>query len=90
MLGLAICGHLSYHTGQKYTLRKFKYNVQNVHIYDRHMFAIDELLSRDITTKRFNFELPINKDFYDYKFEDFVITKPGKIEPLSQPLEIAI
>lgn len=89
-LGMAVCGHLTHHTGKKHILRKFKYNVQNLHIYDRHIFAIDELLKREITTEKFNFELPVNKDFYDYTFEDFVITKPGKIEPLSQPLEIAV
>ena len=90
MLGLAICGHLSYHTSSKYILRGFRYNVQNVHIYDRHMFAIDELLQREVTTDRFNFELPEAKDFYEYHFEDFLITKPSKIEPLSKPLEISV
>jgi len=90
MLGMAVCGHLSFKTGKKHVLRKFKYDVQNLHIYDRHIFAIDELLQREVTTERFNIELPKNKFFYDYKFEDFVITKPGKIEPLSQPLEIAV
>jgi thymidylate synthase len=90
MLGLAVCGHLSHHTGKEHILRKFKYNVQNLHIYDRHIFAIDELLSRRVTTEKFDISLPIAKDFYNYTFEDFVIIKPGKIEPLSQVLEIAV
>lgn len=90
MLGMAVCGHLSYYTGKKHILRKFKYNVQNLHIYDRHIFAIDELLQREITTEKFDISLPVDKDFYNYKFEDFVIIKPSKIEPLSQTLEIAV
>ena len=90
MLGMAVCGHLAFCTGRKYTLRKFKYNVQNLHIYDRHMFAIDELLGREVSTEGFDIKLPVNKDFYNYKFENFVITKPSKIEPLSQVLEIAV
>lgn len=90
MLGMAVCGHLNHHTGKTHILRKFKYNVQNLHIYDRHIFAIDELLQREITTEKFDISLPVDKDFYNYKFEDFVIIKPSKIEPLSQPLEIAV
>lgn len=90
MLGMAVCGHLSHYTGRKHILRKFKYDVQNLHIYDRHIFAIDELLQREVTTEKFDISLPVDKDFYNYKFEDFVITKPGKIEPLSQTLEIAV
>jgi thymidylate synthase len=91
MLGLAVCGHLTHHTGKEHILRKFKYNVQNLHIYDRHIFAIDELLEREVTSERFDIKLPVNKDFYNYTFEDFIITKPGsKIEPLSQVLEIAV
>lgn len=90
MLGFAVCGHLSHHTGKKHVLRKFKYNVQNLHIYDRHLWAIDEILGREVQTDRFEISLPVIKDFYDYKFEDFVIKKPGKIEPLSKTLEIAV
>lgn len=90
MLGMAVCGHLSHHTGRKHILRKFKYDVQNLHIYDRHIFAIDELLQREVTIEKFDISLPVDKDFYNYRFEDFVIIKPGKIEPLSQPLEIAV
>lgn len=89
-LGMAVCGHLTHNTGKIHRLRKFKYDVQNLHIYDKHIFGIEELLSREITTEKFNFELPVNKNFYDYRFEDFIITKPGKIEPLSQTLEIAV
>lgn len=90
MLGMAVCGHLTYHTGKTHILRKFKYDVNNLHIYDRHIFAIEELLKREVTTERFDIKLPLNKDFYKYRFEDFIITKPVSIEPLSQVLEIAV
>lgn len=90
MLGMAVCGHLSFYTDWEYTLRNFKYNVQNLHIYDRHLFAIDELLNRPVQGLRPNIELWRNKDFYDYNISDFLIEIPYEIEPLSKPLELAI
>jgi thymidylate synthase len=90
MKGLAVCGHLSYHTGREHTLRKFKYNVQNLHIYDRHIFAIEELLQREPSTDHAGVYLLEKKDFYDYRFEDFKVIKHKNIQPLSQVLEIAV
>lgn len=90
MFGLAVCGHLTHKTGALHTLRNFKYNVQNLHIYDRHLFAIEELLARDIITEKFDIKLLNYKNFYDYKFTDFGITRPSNIEPLSRKLEIAV
>lgn len=90
MLGKAICGHLSYHTKNKYVLRNFKYNVQNLHIYDRHFFAINELLSRPTQYERPTLELEAVKDFYDYIIDDFKIHIPYSIEKLSKPLELAV
>lgn len=88
-LGLMICGHLEHKTGIKHILRTFVHNVQNVHIYDRHLFAIDELLKRKPSEDHFTMELPVKKNFYDYTFEDFVINNPYSKVPLSQKLEIA-
>lgn len=90
MLGMAICGHLSYCSGKKHVLRKFKYNVQNLHIYDRHLFAIDELLKQPIQPLRPSIKLEENKDFYDYNFEDFNINIPYEVRALSKPLELAV
>lgn len=89
-LGLAICGHLSYSTGLEYTLRNFRYNVQNLHIYDRHFFAIDELLNRPVQGLRPSIKLNVKKDFYSYTIEDFDIVIPYKIQKLSKPLELAV
>ncbi len=90
MLGQMICGHLTQATGIKHELRNFKHLVQNLHIYDNHMFAIEEILQREPSQERFLMELSKNKNFYDYKFEDFLINNPFKPEPLSKPLEIAV
>jgi len=90
MLGMAVCSHLSFHTGKNHILRKFKYNVQNLHVYDRHLFAIDELLKRTPQTEPIKISLPVNKDFYNVTLEDFIIDIPFKIEPLSKKLEIAV
>lgn len=89
-LGLMICGHLEHKTGIKHILRTFIHNVQNVHIYDRHLFAIDELLKRKPSNEVFQMQLPSKKDFYDYTFEDFLISNPYSKVPLSQKLEIAV
>lgn len=89
MFGMAVCGHLTFHTGIEHRLGVFTHNVQNVHIYDRHEWAVDEILTRkpsDVTPK---IELLAIKDFYDYIIDDFKITVP-KIEKLSKELELAI
>lgn len=90
MFGMAICGHLEKNTGLKHTLRKFKHDVQNVHIYDRHVFAISELLSVVPSVERPVIKLNAVKDIYNYTFEDFDISIPFKAPLLSKKLEIAI
>lgn len=85
----AVVGHLNYHTNIRHVLRKFKHDIQNVHIYDRHLWAIDELLLRDPSSEKVNVTLKENKDFYSYTYGDFCITRPF-ILPLSKKLELAI
>lgn len=89
MFGMAVCGHLSFHTNIDYELGKFTHNVQNVHIYDRHEWAVDELLMREVSEVAPTIKLLTKKDFYDYTIDDFEITVPT-IEPLSKRLELAI
>lgn len=89
-LGLMIAGHLSYKTGVKHRLRNFKHTVQNLHIYDRHMFAIPELLQRNPSDQVFEMWLKEDKNFYSYGFEDFYIKNPFEKIDLSQKLEIAV
>jgi thymidylate synthase len=89
MFGMAVCGHLTQATGIKHTLGIFTHHVQNLHVYDRHLWAIDELLNRE-TREQPKIELLVNKNFYDYTIEDFKITLPEGIEKLSKQLELAI
>lgn len=90
MFAMMVAGHLSYTTGIKHIVRKFQHTVQNCHIYDRHMFAIDELLKKTPALKPMTLELNINKNFYDYRFEDFVIDIPWDLQVLSKKLELAV
>ena len=89
MFGMAVCGHLTQATGIKHTLGIFTHHVQNLHVYDRHLWAIDELLNRK-TKQQPKIELISDKNFYDYTIEDFKITLPKGIERLSKEIELAI
>jgi len=89
MFGMAVCGHLTQSTGIKHKLGVFTHHVQNLHVYDRHLWAIDELLNRK-TKEQPKIELISDKNFYDYTIEDFKITLPKGIERLSKELELAI
>lgn len=90
MFGMAVCGHLTQATGIKHELGIFTHHVQNLHVYDRHLWAIDELLNRDPKNEQPKIELLSNKNFYDYTIDDFKITIPAGIEKLSKQLELAI
>lgn len=88
--GMAVCGHLTHATGIKHQLGIFEHHVQNLHVYDRHLWAIDELLKREPKEEQPKIELLVNKNFYGYTIEDFKITVPAGIEKLSENLELAI
>lgn len=90
MFGLAVCGHLTQATGIKHQLGTFQHNIQNLHVYDRHLWAIDELLNREPKEEQPKIKLLSNKNFYDYTIDDFKITIPLGIEKLSKQLELAI
>lgn len=83
-LQLMVCGHLGYLPG------KFCHFVQNLHIYDRHENAVDELLSRKPLEQQPTLELLEKKKFYDYTIEDFVVKNTDGIKKLKSELEIAI
>lgn len=87
-LGLQICGHLEHVTGIKHDLQ-FCVLTNDLHIYDRHLFAIDELLQIEPCKEPLGLELKGIKNFYDYDIEDYVITR-GKTHKLSKELEIAV
>lgn len=73
-----------------YKLGKFCHLVQNLHIYDKHMDSVNELLERvplDINPK---LELKSNKSFYEFTVDDFIITGVENIKKLKNKLPISV
>jgi len=84
-LQMMVAGHCGYKVG------KLIHFVQNLHIYDRHFDAANELIEKEPFESDYPYmELVGNKDFYEYTIDDFKIYNVDKIEKLSKPLEIAI
>ena len=84
-LQLMICSHLGYKPG------KFCHLIQNLHIYDRHFDAANEILNREsIENINPSIELNINKNFYDITIDDFKIMDVSNIPKVKSNLEIAI
>lgn len=82
---LMVAGHCNYSVG------RFCHFVQNLHIYDRHYGAANEILGRvnldnNIQPK---IELKEVKNFYDYTVDDFII-HDNVGEKITSPLELAI
>ena len=88
-LQMMIIGHLRFITGLDYKLGKFCHYINNLHIYDRHIQYIDELLSRE-SSEQPTIKLKMDKNFYDYTLEDFEFIGFDKLKPLSGKLELAI
>ena len=80
---MMVASHLNYKLG------KFCHMVQNLHIYDRHIEAANEILSREPKMESPIIKLINNKNFYQIKIEDFLIENNNG-EKLKSPLEIAI
>ena len=83
-LMLMVAGHLGYEVGV------FSHFVQNLHIYDRHMPAAEEILNREPMLDQPKIELRNKKSFYDYSIDDFKTINTSKIEKISSQLELAI
>lgn len=82
---MMVAGHLNYQVG------KFCHLTQNLHIYDRHYDATNEILSRVNSDNNIQprIKLKLNKNFYDYTVDDFIIyDNIGK--KLNSTLELAI
>jgi thymidylate synthase len=73
-----------------YKVGKFFHLVQNLHIYDRHMDSVRELLNRKPLDIQPTIELGGCMDFYNFKIEDFSIKNIDSIQKLSNVLELAI
>ena len=95
-LQMMVASHVGYKVG------KFCHLVQNLHVYDRHMDAVKEILDREelsIPSKNTqptfireypSLELTTNLDFYNITIDDFKVKGIEGIQKLSQKLEIAI
>jgi len=81
---MMIAGHLGYKVG------KFCHLMQNLHVYDRHFDALEELLERTPLDIQPQLILKENKNFYDYTIEDFEVVGIEGIEKIKSPLELAI
>jgi thymidylate synthase len=83
-LQMMIASHLGYQVG------KFCHYVQNLHIYDRHFTAVEEILIREPLDLQPSILLTENKSFYDFSINDFIIKDIENIQKLSLKLELAI
>lgn len=83
-LQMMVAAHCGYKIGT------FCHLVQNLHIYDRHMDSVKEILDRKPLNINPIISLKEVKNFYDYTVDDFIISDIDGIEKLSQKLEIAI
>lgn len=82
---MMVAGHCGYEVG------KFCHLTQNLHIYNRHYDAANEILNRSYGLEKIQPSIKIMgaKNFYDYTIDDFVICDNiGK--KLNSPLELAI
>lgn len=89
-LGLMVCGHLTKNTRIPHIMNDFSVLTLDMHIYDRHEFAFDELLSNGPIEEAWQIKLNSVKDFYDYELDDFEIIKPKGLYELSKKLELAV
>ena len=83
-LQMMVAGHLGYKVG------KFCHFVQNLHVYDRHMDALNELLDREPLDVQPKLILKENKNFYEYTIDDFEITGIENIKKINSSLELGI
>jgi thymidylate synthase len=83
-LQLMLASHCGYKVG------KFCHFVQNLHIYDRHIDAANEIINRNPIEIQPSLCLETKSDFYNIKLEDFIIKNIEGIEKIKSNLEIAI
>lgn len=81
---MMIANHCNYRVG------KFCHLVQNLHIYDRHMDGLNEILNKKPLDIQPKLILKENKNFYDYCVDDFVIVDTDGITKINSKLELAI
>ena len=83
-LQMMVASHLKYKVG------KFCHFVQNLHIYDRHIDASNEILNKEPLTSQPTIELKYEKSFYEFNVNDFLIKGMKNITKLISPIELGI
>lgn len=73
-----------------YKVGKFCHLVQNLHVYDRHILALEEILDRTPIDINPRIGLMPKDNFYDFSINDFEVININGIKKLESPLEIAI
>ena len=73
-----------------FRLGKFCHMVQNLHIYDRHMDAVAEIMQNKPVEQNPRIELETNKSFWSITKDDFKVVGAEGIPKLSGKLEIAV
>lgn len=80
---MMVASHLGYKVGF------FCHFVQNLHIYDRHLDAVKELLEKKPLNIQPRIEISEN-NFYGFDVSDFIIKDTEGITKILSPLELAI
>ena len=83
-LQMMICSHLGYKPG------KFCHLVQNLHIYDRHLEAAKEIISKEPIEIQPILDVKSKKLFYEFSVDDFIVKNIKGITKLNSKLELAI
>jgi len=73
-----------------YEIGKFCHLTQNLHIYDRHFDAADEIVNKTPINLQPKLILNVEKSFWDYNVSDFEVMNIDGINKLKSKLEIAI
>lgn len=73
-----------------FRLGKFCHMVQNLHVYDRHLDALREIMETKPIFQNPRIELETNKDFWSITKDDFKVVGTEGIPKLSGKLEIAV
>lgn len=83
-LQMMVASHCNYKIG------KFCHFVQNLHVYDRHIDAAKEIMNKEPLNIQPSIELKINKSFYEFELNDFVVKNIEGITKINSLLELAI
>jgi thymidylate synthase len=84
-LQMIIARHIGYNVG------KFCHYVNNLHIYDRHFSALNEILNRKPLKIKPKLLLSEDKNnFYDITIDDFILLDFDKVPKIKSDLDLAI